>query len=280
MTNEAVSVQEALGEPAVVSAAQAVKDAMFPGVAEIESLSQEEAVSMIGELADAGNFNNFKLGGVLSLVQANSWWKSDDGKYESFKAFIEEQYGIAYRKAMYLISIYNSLVDSKVPYSKIKDVSWTKLKELAPILTPENVDEWVKKAAELTVLQLQAAIKAAQTGKLNAASDDSVIAAEQAKITTLTFRVHPDQKETIKAAVEKARSEASTEYDGVALEAICMGYLSGASKAAPEKSLVEIFKGKSYKDLLDAFEAVFPDIDLKVSVPEKYLADEDEGDDD
>jgi hypothetical protein len=39
--------------------------------------------------------------------------------------------------------------------------------------------------------------------------------------------VAPDQKETILLALERARSELETEYDAVALEAICMNYLSG-----------------------------------------------------
>ena len=43
------------------------------------------------------------------------------------------------------------------------------------------------------------------------------------------YGIAPDQKDTILLALERARSELETEYDGVALEAICMGYLSGGT---------------------------------------------------
>jgi hypothetical protein len=41
--------------------------------------------------------------------------------------------------------------------------------------------------------------------------------------------VAPDQKETILAALERACAEASSTFDSVALEAICMNYLSGGN---------------------------------------------------
>jgi hypothetical protein len=45
--------------------------------------------------------------------------------------------------------------------------------------------------------------------------------------------VSADQKATILAALERARSEAGTAFDCVALEAICMNYLSGGNVNAP-----------------------------------------------
>ena len=53
------------------------------------------------------------------------------------------------RKARYLISIYDNLVTKMIPWEKVSHLGWTKLKDLAPVLTPENVDEWVAKAEKL-----------------------------------------------------------------------------------------------------------------------------------
>lgn len=47
--------------------------------------------------------------------------------------------------------------------------------------------------------------------------------------------VHRDQATTIAHALEKARAEAGTPFDIVALEMICIGYL-GSSVAAPRSS--------------------------------------------
>ncbi len=42
------------------------------------------------------------------------------------------------------------------------------------------------------------------------------------------YAVAPDHAETILNALKRARSELGTEYDAVALEAICMAYLATA----------------------------------------------------
>ena len=42
------------------------------------------------------------------------------------------------------------------------------------------------------------------------------------------YNVYPDQKEMILLALQKARTEMGTEHDTVALDAICLNYLSGA----------------------------------------------------
>jgi hypothetical protein len=43
------------------------------------------------------------------------------------------------------------------------------------------------------------------------------------------YHSHDDQIETIELALERARQEMGTEFDVVALEAICMNYLSGGN---------------------------------------------------
>lgn len=42
------------------------------------------------------------------------------------------------------------------------------------------------------------------------------------------FPMYVDHVETVRLALEKARKELGTQYDAVALEAICASYLSGA----------------------------------------------------
>ena len=48
------------------------------------------------------------------------------------------------------------------------------------------------------------------------------------------FPVYPNQAEIIRAALEKAKKEAGTEYDAVAFERICLSYLSSSSFATAE----------------------------------------------
>lgn len=228
---------------------------------QLENLSQKEAFALVPELHDTVDHAYFKLGGVLAVIQTHEWWK--DGGYENFKQLVENRFGIKYRKAMYLIGIYAALVESGVPYEAFGNIGWTKVKEIASIVTKENVTEWVEKAALLTVLQLQEAVKAVQSGTL--AKSDST--PTTTGVSTFTCKVHDDQKETINKAIEKAMKEADTEHKGVALEAVCMNYLSGAKVAKP-KPLLEILKANDPEEILKAFEKAFPDIELSATFPD------------
>lgn len=241
------------------SEAKAVPDVIEDTVAEIENLSKDAAFASIGKLNDSSNFNNFRLGGVLSSIQKNQWWQEQG--HESFKSCIEDAYGMEYRKAMYLMGIYNNLVESEVPWSKVSDIGWTKLKELAAILTKENVDEWVEIAKDHTAIQLQARVREAKKGTLASSGSEPT----SSDITTFSVKVHGDQKETIKDAVDKAKAEAETEFDGVALEAICISYLSGG-KVAKVPSFKEAMATMEPEEVLQTFSAIWPDIDLKVTM--------------
>lgn len=232
-------------------------DLIVETVIEIEGMTKEDAFNLVPALIESVDFSYFKLGGILSAIQENDWWVDEA---DSFKNFIPERFGLHYRKAMYLIKIYDGLVEADIPWVKVSGLGWTKLKELADILTQENVDEWVAKANNLSVLQLIAAVKAFKSGEL---STDGTTQADTSGVTTITFKVHPDQKETITQAVEQAIEDSDTEYKAVALEAICLNYLSGGStKTSKALSLVGTMEKYSAEQVLDAFEVVFPTVTL------------------
>lgn len=247
-TTEAVMTKEA---PVEV-------DLIVETAKEINALDKETAFEIVPSLRDSVDFSYFKLGGVLSAIQENDWWV---GEAANFRSFIEETFGLHYRKATYLIKIYNGLVEAEIPWHKVSGLGWTKLKELADILTQENVDEWVEKATNMTTLNLTAAVKAFKKGEL---STDGTTDPDSSGISTLTFQVHPDQKETIKEAVEQAMEDSNTEYKGVALEAICMNFLAGGStKPAPKPlSLQGTMEKYSWTQVLEAFEAIWPEVNI------------------
>lgn len=230
---------------------------------EIGDLDKETALEIVPDLIDSVDFSYFKLGGVLSAIQDNDWWQGESG---SFKEFIQDNFGLHYRKAMYLINIYDKLVEADIPWAKVSGLGWTKLKELADILTAENVDEWVELAKGMTTLNLIAAVKAAKAGELDPSGTTDP---DTSGVSTITFKVHPDQKESINQAVEHAMEEAETEFKGVALEAICMNYLAGGStKKTPTPSLTSLMEGKDALEVLEAFEVVFPDVNITVEIDE------------
>lgn len=260
-TSEALLKKTAAKKKSATKEAVEQPDLIVATATELENMTQEQAFSEVRTLSDNVDYTYFRLGGVLAVIQGNSDWWKDTGA-ETFRQFIEGHFGIHYRKAMYLISIYAALVESGVPFEKLSGLGWSKVKELTPVITLDNVDEWVERAQTMTVLQLNEAVKQAKMGTL-AKTDETP--GESTGVTTFTAKVHPDQKATIEQAIEQAMKEADTEFKGVALEAICLNYLSGAKVSKPV-SLAELMKKHTYEEVLNAFAKQWPEIDLTVSV--------------
>lgn len=225
-------------------------------VHDIENLVEKDAKEMASKLADASDFMIFQLGGVLSVIQANGWFSP----YANLKEYVEKAHGILYRKAVYYIKIYNGLVESKVPWSEVKHLGWTKLKELADLMTLDNYKDWVKIAEEQTTLQLIDTIdkhKKSQAGTL-AISDQT-----STTVTTKTFKVHEDQKDIIEAALDKAKTEGATSVDTVALTYICQEYVAGPAKLTLKQRLTQA----GIEAALEAISEAFPTYDFNVLAP-------------
>ncbi|MGW8177572.1 MAG: hypothetical protein ACWGQW_02085 [bacterium] len=248
--------------------APAQKDLILETAHEVETMTKVKALRLVGTLMDDIDHNYFRLGGIFNLIQENPSWYEEKG-FDAFFPFVEENYGLKKRKAQYLMQIYRNLVEAKIPWEKIKGLSWSKLISLSRILTTDNVDEWVEKAKDLSKLQLEELISKALEGSLENPSPDTTPPA----YVTITFRVHPDQKASIKEAIAKAKVAAETEYDAVALEAICMDYLSGGKKRTP--SLKTLMKKQSWEEVIEVFGDVFPDVYVSASdQPEEEEAEE------
>lgn len=242
------------------------KDKIADAVKVIENYSEDQAHKALLNKINNRDNEAFEIGGVLSLVQRNNWFKG----YANLKEYCANEFGLDYRKAMYYIGIYNNLLDSGVSWDSVKHLGWTKLSRLSQVMTKDNAAEWIEKAKNMTVVALEQAIKGNKSS--SAPADSSGIKSET---TSLTFKLHKDQAETVREALAKAKGELQTEYDTVAIENICMGYLTGSVQAAaPAKAelpqevtediLVELFKKSSPELVFAAFEKVWPHINVSV----------------
>jgi hypothetical protein len=261
--NETLAAQEQVAAPVTVAKTKATGNLIHDVAVEIENLTKTKALHQADKLAEDIEANYFKLGGVLKLINGQQWFEG----FASFDAFVLEKFGFQVRKAHYLIQIYTNLVGQQIPWEKVAGLGWTKLKDLAPILTLENLDEWVAKAANVTVAELQAMIKASQGGgstESGTTTSDNVV---------LKFKMHNDQAEAVNTALAKAKGELSTDFDNVALAGICTGYLANASGVASTDAmpadLKAVFLAMGYEEVLQYFDAAFPLIDLSVD-PTKH----------
>lgn len=251
-------------ESADTSSAQTIDtgDQIIATAAEIEHLNETKAFKLVPSLLDDIDRNCFRLGGILSRIASMGWFM--DKGFENMKQYIDSETDMGYRKARYLIGIYTGLVESGVTWDQVKHLGWTKLKDLAPHLTKENVDDWLLAVNGLTTLQIQDLIKK-RTAAVKEGDSAAPAATESPKTTTMTFKLHEDQKATIREALDKCKHETGTEVDTVALENICLDYLGGTSKL--KVSLEELMKGKSAEEVLNVFSEVFPDVEISAVLP-------------
>ncbi|QWS69833.1 hypothetical protein [Vibrio phage vB_VpS_PG28] len=261
----------------ILAVAPLPTDAIGDTVVAIENLKASEALPLVTEMMESNDFNEFKMGGVLSVIDANGYWR--DQGYEKFADFIEGHYGIKYRKAMYLIGIYNSLVESGVEWEQVSSLGWTKLKEICGFLTPDNVDKWVELASSMSTIALIAYIKTCdEDGEPKEGGEklDKNPAANP-DVSHMTFKVHTEQRDLIREAIDKAKEEAGTEHDNVALEHIATQYLQGtlgkkAAKPAKQKTLAEQIVALHAKDpdvaietILNQVADLYPEYDITVA---------------
>jgi|GEM_PF-2314087 len=220
----------------------------------VENLNEKDAKHLAAQLVTEGDVTFIRLGGVLSLIQVNSWY----APHASFKEYVEKEHGLNYRKASYWVSIYNCLSDAKIPWRKVQHIGWSKLKEIASVLTNDNLEEWLKIAETQNTLTLIETVKKSKS-KPESHLDDKM--KEAKTLTTKTFKLHADQRETIEQALSQVKEQTHTEYDAVALELICADYMSSPTLAKKLQSL-------GLEAALAQVEKAFPQANITVELEE------------
>ncbi|MGD9883861.1 MAG: hypothetical protein AB7F22_34895 [Reyranella sp.] len=229
-------------------------DALARTAREIEDLTAERAHALVGELADASDYNAFRLGGVLAKILAEKWYAS--AGYVDFASYVERRHGFKRRKAYYLVQIYNAVSELGLGWDELKPIGWTKLKELAPVLASGNAAEWLARAAApgMTVSKLRDLVQACRA-ETPARFEDVA----PGRTTIRTFDLDDEQLRMLNQALTKAKAEAGTDLDAAALAHIARNYL-GPSDRVVERHLTSI----GLVGALSLLERSFPEADLKV----------------
>lgn len=246
---------------------------------EMEGLTnQSEIETRIKALSEQSGFNDFVLGGLFTRLSE----VGDFGEFKSFGDYVQAMHDTKYRKARYLMAIYETLVGLSIPYDEVKHVGWTKLKELTPVLTAENYKDWMAKAVSMNTDSLIAEVKAHMlpTTDVHGEQDGQPVKT----VVSKTLKLHPDQLETFNAAVEMSKGVIGTDVDTVAVDHIMQEYLGNAptKKAAPAKmpTPAEFFKAvkAQFDTPQDAilhlfgdeagFDELFPTVVMEISFSE------------
>jgi len=275
-TSEVVAAKPAeVAKEAVKAPKVKTGDVINDTAVELEKLTKDEALKEAHNLLDGESFSDFKLGGLISIIQTNGFWEGMG--YEKLQLWISgELDGMDYRKAMHLKDIYNNLVTSGVDWNKIKKLGWTKLIHLSGVMTKENVDEWVDKCkAPTTVLQIAEMVKVSKMAAVATGTPAAPVATPTASetISTFTVKLHADQREIINAAVASAMADIGTEFPAVALTTIAETYLENKTgKPVKGASLEELMKDAGWEKTLEVFGGLFPKVDLTVEATGEEVA--------
>lgn len=125
------------------------------------------------------------------------------------------------------------------------EIGWSRLKEIVPVITKKNKDQWIDVARkpEMTVQVLNAKVRVAR-GKIT--EEESKILAEK-----MFFSLFKDQKDSVERTLELACRMTGSDSRGSQLEIVCVEF-----RATYESEDGGFSKKKIVSDLLNRIEAV------------------------
>jgi hypothetical protein len=135
------------------------------------------------------------LGRYLCEVRAGQYWRLK--KMKSFDDFLEKRFPDSRRKAYYLMAIHENL--TRVPKQQLREIGWTKARELAKVARREGVERHL-------------------TGK------------ETETWEIVYFKLYKSQLPVVEKALETVGLMLGTDKSrGYCLEMICADFLAGAN---------------------------------------------------
>lgn len=234
----------------------------------VENATTEESLERAKVAVESGNENKFQLGGDLFKISEEKLYAKLD--YEKFTVYVADVIGLRPRTAYRLIDFYKAIVASEVKWAEVKDLGWTKLMVLSSVITKANAKKWIAAATKIKGYRALEELVAKAKAK---AQPDEDPPASTSDVTSMTFKLHADQKEIVDMALDKAKEEGSTDVASVALEYICQDYLSGGDKPAAEEgaevvemTLAELMRNKTPAEVMDAFSEVWPEADVTIEM--------------
>lgn len=154
--------------------------------------------------------------------------------YDSFEDYIDKEIQIAYRKAMYLVEIYGKAKLLNMDMERLERMGWSKARELIRVVDESNVSEWMDRAENCTVKELNIQVKKEK----DKTSDKSSIVEEAPIITTITFKLGMAEHAIIDDALQESKSLINSNDLALALANICQEWME-TKGVVPQHSTLE-----------------------------------------
>lgn len=162
--------------------------------------------------------------------------------FGTFREYCEQELEIGYHKATYFMDIWDKVKTLELPKSKVTKLGWTKMKDIAAVVTKENAEELLEKASSMSSRELTETVKTMRKSDPNKDKNVPV---------TVTFSVKMGESEhrVVLDAIEEAKKLLETDQTTLALETICSDWME-AKGGQPTVTALE--------DYIAYLENVFP----------------------
>ena len=157
-----------------------------------------------------------------------------DWGYASFEEYCETELDIRYRKARYFIEIWDKVKSLDLPKARVEKLGWTKMKEIAQVITEKNAKEWMDKAEKMSSRDLEEAVRIVRKRDTKDAKVPTIV--------TISIKMGEAEASTITEALSEAKNLCDSTDDAVALEMICQDWLVEKGAQPTRQSLAEAIK--------------------------------------
>jgi len=214
----------------------------------VRALVEENAGNLVAiaqELEAKAATSEYHLGGVLYHVKKSGEYKEiEDGAYAGeggWREFIESYFNVKYRKAQYLIEIYQAFSTKNIENAAeiVAGMGWSKAAKIAnPLLNDYDADELIEAANTNTVEDLSTLVKEIKTE-----GGTRGTAGEKVTRLTMKFRLVQDDATTAETILKAAMEQQGTTDPGDALMTILVDWYNNnvaeGKAAEPEAEVAQ-----------------------------------------
>lgn len=173
----------------------------------VEGISNEELLELAHEKVEEASTADYTLGGILYHVRLTGAYqdvKEEYGDKGGFELYINEELGMEYRKAMYLIDIYYKFNQYGIGSEVVADIGWTKASQIARVMNEDNADALIEVAQSSTVADLKDAIREDFTIEDKGTGKKTATTPAKKKVT-FKFRLFEDQAGPVEQYLSQAQ---------------------------------------------------------------------------
>ena len=195
-----------------------------------KSVAQRSATvrKQIKEVMGAVEKDHMELAELLAEAYNRKYW--EEWGFEDFKVYCNDELDVHWRKAYYFVDIWNKVAEYNLNLAEVKKIGWTKMKEVAAVMTKRNYKGLMAKALKQTSREF------AETVKIIRAKQKGTDV--RPVTTTIVLKCNEDEAKGIMEALSEAKKLTESANDTVAFEMICSDWLQDKG-AVPEATPLE-----------------------------------------